>query len=94
MIEQPIEVETRIAAPPDVVFAYFTDPELYRRWKGSSAELDARPGGLYRVVMPSGDLVRGEYVEVQPPTRVVFTWGFEGNAELPPGSSTVEVYAV
>ena len=91
MIERPIEVETRIAAPPEVVFAYFIDPELYRRWKGTSAELDARPGGLYQVVMPSGDLVRGEYVHVEPPRRIVFTWGFEGSAGLPPGSSTVEV---
>ena len=91
MIDQPIEIETRIAAPPDVVFAYFVDPDLYRRWKGSTAQLDARPGGLYRVLMPSGDRVRGEYVAVEPPHRVVFTWGFEGNADLPPSSSTVEI---
>ena len=31
MIEQPVEVEMRIGAPPEVVFAYFVDPELYRR---------------------------------------------------------------
>ncbi len=91
MIDQPIEVQTRIGAPPEVVFAYFVDPDLYRRWKGTTAELDARPGGLYRVLMPSGDRVRGEYVEVEPPHRVVFTWGFEGSADLPPGSSTVEI---
>ena len=91
MIDQPIEVETRVAASPEVVFAYFVEPELYRRWKGTSAELDARPGGLYRVLMPSGDRVRGEYVAVEPPTRIVFTWGFEDSTELPPGSSTVEV---
>src|SRR5439155_197424 len=91
MIDQPIEVQTRIGAPPEVVFAYFVDPELYRRWKGTTAELDARPGGLYRVLMPSGDRVRGEYVAVEPPHRVVFTWGFEGSTDLPPGSSTVEV---
>ncbi len=91
MIEQPIEVETRIGAPPDVVFAYFVDPVLYQRWKGNTAELDPRPGGLYRVLMPSGDLVRGEYLTVEPPTRVVFTWGFEGSSDLPPGASTVEV---
>jgi uncharacterized protein YndB with AHSA1/START domain len=91
VIDQPIELETRIGAPPEVVFAYFVDPDLYRRWKGSTAELDARPGGIYRVLMPSGDRVRGEYVSVEPPHRVVFTWGFEGNAELPPSSSTVEI---
>jgi uncharacterized protein YndB with AHSA1/START domain len=91
VIDQPIEVQVRIGAPPDVVFAYFVDPDLYCRWKGSSAELDARPGGLYRVLMPSGDRVRGEYLVVEPPNRVVFTWGFEGSRELPPGSSTVEI---
>jgi uncharacterized protein YndB with AHSA1/START domain len=91
MIGQPIEVETRIEAPPEVVFSYFTDPELYRRWKGNSAELDARPGGLYRVHMPTGHVTRGEYVIVEPPTRLVFTWGWEGSDELPPGSTQVEV---
>ena len=91
MIDHPIEIETRIGAPLDVVFAYFVDPDLYRRWKGSTAELDARPGGLYRVLMPSGDRARGEYIAVEPPHRAVFTWGFEGNADLPPGSSTVEI---
>ena len=91
MIDRPVEVETRIAAPPEVVFAYFVDPQLYRRWKGTSAELDAHPGGLYRVIMPTGDRVRGEYVAVEPPKRIVFTWGFEDSVELPPGSSTVEV---
>ena len=91
MIGQPIEIETRIAAAPDIVFRYFVEPELYRRWKGNTAELDPRPGGLYRVVMPTGHIVRGEYVAVEPPRRVVFTWGWEGSADLPPGSSTVEV---
>ena len=33
----------------------------------------------------------GEFVEIDPPQRVVFTWGWEGDEEVPPGSSTVEV---
>ena len=41
--------------------------------------------------MPSGDRVRGEYLAVEPPHRVVFTWGLEDHADLPPGSSTVEI---
>jgi uncharacterized protein YndB with AHSA1/START domain len=55
-----------------------SDTGLYRRWKGSTARLDQRPGGLYRVVMLSGDLVPGEYVEVKSPTRIVFTWASNG----------------
>jgi uncharacterized protein YndB with AHSA1/START domain len=90
----PIEVETRVAARPEIVFAYFVQPELYRRWKGSTAELDPQPGGLYRVTMPNGQVALGEYVVVEPPSHVVFTWGWEGNPDLPPGSSTVDVTLV
>jgi uncharacterized protein YndB with AHSA1/START domain len=35
--------------------------------------------------------VRGEYVEIEPPKRVVFTWGVPGRDSLPPGSTTVEI---
>jgi uncharacterized protein YndB with AHSA1/START domain len=87
-----VEREVVIAAPPHIVFAHFTDPEMMCRWKGTSAELDPRPGGQYRVNVTGRNVVRGEYLEVVPYSRVVFTWGWEdpGNA-LPPGSSTVEV---
>jgi uncharacterized protein YndB with AHSA1/START domain len=34
---------------------------------------------------------RGQYVEVVPHTRIVFTFGWEGDHNVPPGSSTVEV---
>src|SRR5258708_8971122 len=44
--------------------------------------------------MPTGNVVLGEYVLVEPPSRVVFTWGWEGNPDLPPGSTTVEVTLV
>ena len=36
-------------------------------------------------------MARGEFVEIDPPRRVVFTWGWEGMDAVPPGSSTVEV---
>jgi len=87
----PLEVETRVQASPDVVFAFFIDPDKYRRWQGRGAELDPHPGGTYRVDMDRTNVVLGEYVEVDPPNRVVFTWGFEGNPALPPGASRVEV---
>jgi uncharacterized protein YndB with AHSA1/START domain len=37
------------------------------------------------------ETVFGEFVEIDPPRRLVFTWGWEGDEEVPPGSSTVEV---
>ena len=94
MSAAPIELEMRVAARPEIVFAYFVEPELYRRWKGTNAELDPRPGGVYRVTMPAGQVALGTYVVVEPPSRVVFTWGWEGDPDLPPGSSTVDVTLV
>ena len=80
--EGVIELERRIAAPPATVFAYFTDPERYLLWQGVAAELDPRPGGVFRVTQnDSGYIARGEYLEVEPPTRVVFTWGWEARLE-------------
>jgi uncharacterized protein YndB with AHSA1/START domain len=41
--------------------------------------------------MNSDNVALGEYVVVEPPARVVFTWGWEGDAAVPPGSTTVEI---
>jgi uncharacterized protein YndB with AHSA1/START domain len=90
MSDPALEVETRVEAPPEIVFEHLVDPALYIRWQGSEAELDPRPGGRFRVVI-EGNVALGQYVEVDPPRRVVVTWGWEGNGEVPPGSSTVEI---
>ncbi|MGH2711049.1 MAG: SRPBCC family protein [Actinomycetota bacterium] len=97
--QDAIEVERRIAARPETVFSYFTDPLKFNAWQGVDAELDPQPGGLFRVTVTGRSRVvaRGEYVEVDPPRRIVFTWGWEQINGLPdgfgvlPGTSTVEV---
>ena len=87
-----VEREVRIAASPETVFGFFCDPELKLRWMGVQAELDPVPGGIYRVRINARDVARGEYVEVVPHERIVFTWGWEGDGNaVPPGASTVEV---
>jgi uncharacterized protein YndB with AHSA1/START domain len=87
-----VEVETRIAASPETVFDFFVDPNRMIQWMGRSAELDPRPGGGFRSEMNADAIVSGEYVAVEPPNRVVFTWGWNGEDSVtPPGSSTVEV---
>ena len=89
---EALERQVRIAARPETVFSFFTDPEKMVRWKGIEASLDPRPGGVYRVNMNGRDVASGQYVEVVPHTRVVFTWGWEGEGTaFPPGSSTVEI---
>jgi uncharacterized protein YndB with AHSA1/START domain len=88
VIERVIDIE----ASPETVFRLLTDPVEYVRWKGKLAELEPRPGGKFRVQFPAPNgAAAGEYVEVVPNRRVVFTWGWEGNENIPPGTSTVEI---
>jgi len=86
-----VELQVRLNAPPQEVFPYLTEPERYIRWQGVKAELDPRPGGVYRVWMDANMVASGTYVEIEPARRVVFTWGWEGNERVPPGSTTVEL---
>jgi uncharacterized protein YndB with AHSA1/START domain len=86
-----VELQVRLGAPPDEVFPYLTDAERYVRWQGVKAELDPRPGGVFRVWMDANTVARGEFVEVDSPRRVVFSWGWEGNESIPPGSTLVEL---
>jgi uncharacterized protein YndB with AHSA1/START domain len=89
---QTVECEVRIAASPETIFNFFTDPVKAVQWMGHAATLDPRPGGIYRVDIDQGWIAIGEYVVVDPPHRVVFTWGWKDDADLvPPGSSTVEI---
>ena len=83
--------EVRIKAAPGTIFEFFTDPRKMTRWKGVEAQLEPAPGGRYRVNVTGRAVAVGEYVEVDPPRRVVFTWGWEGDPNLPPGASTVEI---
>lgn len=72
-----------IAAPRERVFKAWTDPAYLAQWWGPhgfttpSCEVDARPGGHYRIVMRSEDGVeyplRGEYREIVEPERLVMT---------------------
>ena len=83
--------EVLISASPETIFEFFTDPQKMTRWKGRTAELDPRPGGIYRVVMTDVAIAHGEYVQLVPNERIVFTWGWEGDGPVQPGSSTVEI---
>lgn len=79
-----------IDAEPDFVYEYFIKPEALVRWMGDRAILDPRPGGQFTLVL--GDrTVEGHYVELEPPRRLVITWGRVGSATFPPASSTLVV---
>src|SRR5690349_7448714 len=90
--EMSVERELTIAASPETVWQFLVDPAKAVLWMGETAALDARPGGEYRVGVIPGHTASGEFVEVDPPNRVVFTWGWEeGENPVAPGSSTVEI---
>ena len=84
--------EIAIAAEPEIVYAHFTDPELYVRWMGTRAQLEPRPGGAYAVDIGEAARARGTFLELIPHSRIVFTFGWAGDdPPVAPGSSTVEV---
>ncbi|MDQ0618689.1 TIGR03086 family metal-binding protein [Arthrobacter globiformis] len=76
---------------PDAAFALITEPERLRRWKTVAARVDLRVGGDYRWTITPGHSAMGSFTEIEPGKRIVYTWGWEGDAGLPPGASTVTV---
>lgn len=90
-MSEPIVCERRVRAAPSKVYAYLTDSERWAEWQGVSARHDPRPGGLFSIEMPVGSTARGEFVELVPDRRVVFTWGWIDHPGVPPGSSTVTI---
>ena len=83
------ETTVDLNAPVQEVFRYLTDPAAMIRWMGQHAALEPAPGGAFEVDI-NGVPVRGRYVEVDPPRRVVVSWGVAGSTGMPPGATQVE----
>jgi uncharacterized protein YndB with AHSA1/START domain len=86
-----VVVTQRIAAPPEAIFPFLIEPEKMLRWMGTEARLEPTPGGEFWVNVIGDDVAVGTYTLIDPPTRVVFTWGWQGSDEVPPGSTTVTI---
>ncbi|MCR2763789.1 SRPBCC domain-containing protein [Microbacterium sp. zg.B48] len=86
MAEHRSSVE--IAAAPERVFEYLITADGITAWMGDWAQVEPTPGGEFSVNI-AGYGARGTFLEVDRPRRVIVSWGFEGSATLPPGSSTV-----
>jgi uncharacterized protein YndB with AHSA1/START domain len=81
--------ELDLPAPIEEVFRHLTDPAAMIRWMGQHATLDPAVGGAFELDI-NGVPVRGRYLEVDPPRRVVVSWGVAGSTDLPPGATEVE----
>ena len=81
--------EIWIDAPPEKVYCYLVERDL-ASWMADESWNDPQPGGVFRLNI-RGHVTSGEFVELDPPRRVVYTWGWEGEDQIhPPGSTTVE----
>jgi uncharacterized protein YndB with AHSA1/START domain len=83
--QDAVIAEVFIAAPPARVFQAISDPTQLPRWWGqdglyrvTKSTMDLRPGGKWRSEGKGADgtefYVEGEYLEVEPPRRLVHTW--------------------
>lgn len=77
-----------IEAEPAVVFDYLVTPDGMTAWMGEYAVLEPWRGGRFDVDIV-GSPIRGTYLEVDRPHRVVVSWGVAGSDDLPPGASRV-----
>jgi uncharacterized protein YndB with AHSA1/START domain len=84
--------EILIDAEPETIFPFLVDADKHVEWSGTTAELDPRPGGIYRVLIKGEHQAVGEFLEVVPNEKVVFTFGWdqEGNP-ITPGSTRMEI---
>lgn len=90
MAAEPVNASVFINAPPSRVYEYFVRAEAIVKWMGEYAVLEPTPGGQFMLDV-RGAPVRGRYLELDPPNRLLISWGYAGSAELQPGASTIEV---
>jgi uncharacterized protein YndB with AHSA1/START domain len=99
-----VRITRLIRAPRQKVYDAWLDPSIRNQWwcaspdmKPGTCDIDATVGGKYRVGMIAPDgtehVVIGEFIELNPPNKLVFTWtwetnpGFGGNSQV-----TIELF--
>ena len=97
-----LKLVRRLPAKPEQVFRAFADPKRLVKWWGPKGvtvpvcEMDVRPGGRWLTTMRSPDgadmTVSGVYREIDPPSRLVFTWAWHQDGKR--GHETVVTIAL
>ena len=87
----PVEITRTFPAPPERLWHALTDPAALAAWfwphLDNTVDVDLRVGGRYRITGPrAGIAVDGEYLAVDPPKRLVFTWQWDARGRAQPGS--------
>lgn len=93
-----LELERTYAASPERVFRAWTDPRQMAAWFAPDpgmevkAEVELKVPGRYRIAMGEY-VVGGVYREIAPPSKLVFTWSWEGSGDDADMLVTVELEA-
>jgi uncharacterized protein YndB with AHSA1/START domain len=81
-----------IDATPEFVYRLLTDAKSLMQWMAPAARSDPRPGGELTWTHQAGDSVAGQFIELVPGRRVVFSFGWDRtDVEVPEGSTVVEI---
>jgi uncharacterized protein YndB with AHSA1/START domain len=80
-----------ICAKRTTVFRFFTDSKRFADWWGEGSTIEGRVGGAVQIRFPNGLRAGGEILEIEPPEKIVFTYGYESGKPIPPGSSRVTI---
>jgi uncharacterized protein YndB with AHSA1/START domain len=80
-----------IHARPATVFEFFTNDRDWASWWGAGSVIDARRGGQLLIRHPNGVEMSGEVLDLQPPDRIVFTYGYASGKPIPVGGSQVTI---
>jgi uncharacterized protein YndB with AHSA1/START domain len=93
MTELPYSLDRTVVirAKPETVFRFFTDSARWAGWWGAGSTIDARPGGQVYIRHPNGIESLGQVLEVHPPERIAFSYGFASGKPIPPGTSLVTI---
>jgi uncharacterized protein YndB with AHSA1/START domain len=90
-LEYSLDRAVTIAAPREAVFRYFTDSDRFAAWWGTGSRIEPRPGGAVHIRFPNAIVAGGEVIEIAPPERIVFSYGFESGQPMALGASRVTV---
>jgi uncharacterized protein YndB with AHSA1/START domain len=80
-----------IHAPREAVFRYFTDTRRFAAWWGAGSSIDPRPGGRVVIRYPNAVEAGGEVLSIEPPARIVFSYGYATGSPIAHGASRVTI---
>jgi uncharacterized protein YndB with AHSA1/START domain len=80
-----------ICARRDTVFRFFTDSKYFADWWGEGSTIEGRKSGSLKILFSNGIQVSGKILEIDPPERIVFTYGYESGKPFSPEDSRVTI---